>query len=361
MASQQELFPEVVLSDFDEEMMSDREVEAELRAAIPDIQMPIAVATADIAPTTSVSNVDAKSAAPSTHAVDNRPVGSKTTTPTVHGSQMSKATFAKPPIPCRLCSHAHPIYKCPTFKKMSIEKRLKAVAYHHYCYNCLRPDHVSRNCPVPFRCSFCKNKHHSMLHLSKKAKTQYPSRAEPKPSTSVVPRGIFPVPPPNVLPSSVLPVGRIIMLTPTVVVRLCMPKNSMPVRAILDPCCQVSQVCASLIAELNWPLTKIDNMDHADFLIMSRFDSTQKQFVTARVANITRGVTPSMSAPPSIRESFVGLELADPTFDRSGPIAMVLGPEIYSKIISPRIITQPGLPTAQYTTFGWVISGPAHL
>lgn len=299
------------------------------------------------------SQCDADREVPTRHDAEPKP----TTSASNRLTPMSELPMAS----CRICNRRHPLYKCSVFRKMSLEKRLRTVAYNRYCYNCLRPDHLSKNCPVRLSCRHCTERHHSLLHKTRGNRSKKNSRAVRNNPTSVVPRGIFPPPPPHVIPVSVLPMGRLLSLSPTVLVRLCLPHSTIPVRALLDPCCSISQVCASLVHQLRWPTTKVNELEYADLLIISRFDSVQRHFVTASVANITRGVTPSVSISPAIRESFVGLELADPAFDKAGPIAMVLGPEIYSKIISPRVIAQPGLPTAQYTTFGWVLSGPVPL
>ncbi|XP_065368793.1 uncharacterized protein LOC135961228 [Calliphora vicina] len=61
--------------------------------------------------------------------------------------------------------------------------------------------------------------------------------------------------------------------------------------------------------------------------------------------------------PDSILEPFLGFQLADPTFNHSGNVALVLGPEVAPLILKGKIHTSPGLPLAQYTIFGWIISG----
>lgn len=52
-------------------------------------------------------------------------------------------------IPCRLCTQAHPFYKCETFKRLPLEKRLRNVVFFRYCYNCL---------------SSSGDRHHTLLH-----------------------------------------------------------------------------------------------------------------------------------------------------------------------------------------------------
>ncbi|XP_058980342.1 uncharacterized protein LOC131803271 [Musca domestica] len=365
MASQQELFPEVCLSDYDEEMMSDREVEAELRANKEAFTATVPQ-TADTTQTPKPIDPQVQPTQP----IDPQmiaPPNAETTlasqpqtalepkvssAPSRMASSSSRALFQ-----CRLCSHHHPLHKCFVFRKMTVEKRVRMVVRHRYCYNCLRLDHVSKFCPVPKRCNYCGKKHHTILHEHQEDSSNRTQNS----ARWLVPRGIVPTPPPHILPTSVLPISRVFSLSPTLRVNICLPNSTVPVRALLDPCCPVSQVCASLINDLRWPTTKVNHMSYADFMITSRFDPGQRQFVTASVANITCGVTPPMTISSSVREAFVGLELADPSFDCSGPVAMVLGPEIYYKIIKPRIIQQPGLPTAQYTSFGWVISGPVNM
>ncbi|XP_058987748.1 uncharacterized protein LOC131806900 isoform X3 [Musca domestica] len=344
MASQ-ELFPEVVLSDYDDAVMSDRELEAELRATNPNSSVPDGDPVVELVPTTSAADIRASISEPSQ------------TVATAALSRVRRAPINSMVL-CLLCTQPHALQKCSVFRRMALENRIRTVTYHRCCYNCLRPDHVSKFCQISQRCKFCTKKHHTLLHEAPRTKNLDTAQRTHK---SIVPRGTFPVPPRHVLPTLMLPIGRIMSLFPTVVVRLCLPKSTVAVRALLDPCCPVSQVCVSLVNDLRWPTTSVNHMTYADFMIMSRFDPSQRQFVTASVANITRGVTPSFSAPPNIRDSFVGLELADPNFDRAGPIAMVLGPEIYHKIVEPRVISNPGLPTAIYTKFGWIISGPVPL
>ncbi|XP_073959824.1 uncharacterized protein [Choristoneura fumiferana] len=56
-----------------------------------------------------------------------------------------------------------------------------------------------------------------------------------------------------------------------------------------------------------------------------------------------------------------GLELADPSFNVPGKIDMLLGADVYGRILLDGIIKAPlGAPIAQRTTLGWILSGPIH-
>jgi len=55
-----------------------------------------------------------------------------------------------------------------------------------------------------------------------------------------------------------------------------------------------------------------------------------------------------------------GLQLADPDFDKPGPIGIIIGADSYGQIIKPELIRgDPLSPIAQSTLFGWTVLGPA--
>ncbi|XP_075150623.1 uncharacterized protein LOC142224721 [Haematobia irritans] len=91
--------------------------------------------------------------------------------------------------------------------------------------------------------------------------------------------------------------------------------------------------------------------------VSSAYDPEQRLTFTARVHDLGRVLTPAEAVPERIKESFLGLPLADPQFYRVGRVAIVFGPEVYGRIITHRVYTSPGLPVAHYTIFGWVLSG----
>jgi len=54
-----------------------------------------------------------------------------------------------------------------------------------------------------------------------------------------------------------------------------------------------------------------------------------------------------------------GLQLADPSFSKPGPIDIILGADVYGQLIEEGVIKGPiNSPIAQKTKFGWIISGP---
>lgn len=74
--------------------------------------------------------------------------------------------------------------------------------------------------------------------------------------------------------------------------------------------------------------------------------------------------TPSRNIQYANWPHIEGLTLADPHFNRSGPIDIVLGGEVYGEILltsANNCIKGPtGTPTAQNTELGWILIGKAH-
>ena len=69
---------------------------------------------------------------------------------------------------CQLC-HAltHRLYKCKQFTEMTTEAKESIVKDKRLCFNCLRDDHIARNCTSSAWCKVdgCSRKHHTLLHI----------------------------------------------------------------------------------------------------------------------------------------------------------------------------------------------------
>ncbi|KAJ0169355.1 hypothetical protein K1T71_015239 [Dendrolimus kikuchii] len=66
---------------------------------------------------------------------------------------------------CPICSQAHFIFSCETFRKLDIESRIKRIKELNVCRNCLRPGHNHNQCRLT-HCKYCNNKHNTLLHMS---------------------------------------------------------------------------------------------------------------------------------------------------------------------------------------------------
>ncbi|XP_050358095.1 uncharacterized protein LOC126778512 isoform X2 [Nymphalis io] len=66
---------------------------------------------------------------------------------------------------CPLCSQAHALYKCDSFRSLSIESRIQKANDYNDCLNYLRLGHSAKQCKLS-HCKYCKIKHNTLLHLN---------------------------------------------------------------------------------------------------------------------------------------------------------------------------------------------------
>lgn len=289
-------------------------------------------------------------------------------------TKSSVATSSSLRYRCHVCGDKHPLRFCWKFLRLSLVKRLRVVVQYGYCSRCLAQSHRTKDCRSKGRCKKCDGDHHLLLHSgSTPALTGKKSDVRPSPSKSKMSRPSQSCnsgpsekyrDPANLPPGanivsavSTLPLISVVSLSPSLVVHVKSTTSSIPVRAVLDPCGKQSQLCSALMKFLQLPISHLDGVPLCRFTIASAYDPKQTLTLTARVCSLEHVFTPPESVPERIQESYLGLPLADPQFYKRGRVALVLGPEVYAQIITSRVHTTPGLPVAQYTIFGWVLSG----
>ncbi|XP_046811553.1 uncharacterized protein LOC124420984 [Lucilia cuprina] len=176
---------------------------------------------------------------------------------------------------------------CRKFQNMSLERRIRMVLLHHCCSRCLSAEHISRDCTSEGHCGQCKRKHHSMLH----SKTHVAAKSK-KRARNEVNRPDAPV------NSSPLPLLHVVTFS----------------------------VGADKIYRVN---------------ICSQYDSTQNITFTVKVKKMIGIQTPLQSVSDSVKIHFPGLQLADPSFNVSGKVALVIGPEIAPQVLKGKIYSNP--------------------
>ena len=67
---------------------------------------------------------------------------------------------------CPKCKGQHRLYLCDAFKSVDVNARLTFVKENHLCFNCLFGNHCVSNCRSPVRCTICKRKHNTLLHVT---------------------------------------------------------------------------------------------------------------------------------------------------------------------------------------------------
>nr|XP_036677578.1 uncharacterized protein LOC118878640 [Drosophila suzukii] len=197
---------------------------------------------------------------------------------------------------CRVCRGIHPLRKCNRFLRLSTEKRLRAVLINKYCANCLAHQHSEKVCRSGDTCKKCGENHHTLLHLRESSGSRCRSISPLRPSMT------SPRPSASVLRSP----------SPT-------------------PSSRNHSRCS-------------DQFDQptADPSVASLL---QHRSVRSALAN-------------DVRAKFNDIRIADEQFHRPATISLVLGSDVYRDVIQPGFLNlDEGLPVAQSTVFGWIVSG----
>lgn len=148
--------------------------------------------------------------------------------------------------------------------------------------------------------------------------------------------------------------------------------NYESVRLLIDPGSELSFITAALVKRLgvarqsaSIPLLGIGGIQSGrtkgvvTIELHSTYDySTYCTIQTYILPHLTCKL-PSYSIETESWSHIRGLQLADPSFDKPGPVHLILGADSYGQILKPNIILGTlQSPVAQNTIFGWVLSGP---
>ncbi|XP_075167921.1 uncharacterized protein LOC142240089 [Haematobia irritans] len=266
---------------------------------------------------------------------------------------------------CRLCRQSHPLRKCKRFLSMNITKRKETVQKYGYCKNCLAHEHSGNACFTTTGCRFCKKDHHSLLHAhprlqntqrknSSSSSSKKPSVKTEKPTVSSTPSTAFNSA--STTLSAILKQNAVTLL-PTALVSVTTKKGNCVLRCLLDSGSNSSSISSKIVDKLDLTTLTLEEETICPLTLISTHNSDISIDTVLKVNNRISMHTPSKSIPQSYVQHFSNLVLADKDFYKSAPISIILGVDVYSRIISEGFLNRSGLPTAQNTIFGWSIYG----
>ena len=277
-----------------------------------------------------------------------------------HSSKSSSKSHGHTYFKCRICVHkSHPLKKCFKFVAMNAVERKRVAIQHKYCINCLAHNHQgSKTCTSKTSCHICKGKHHTMLHHHPRMSTKADSsKQHPKSSHSKTPRPTQrESSPAHVSSLSTFLSAGVVSLLPTAVINLIIDGKPRAVRALLDQCCPFSRVSSALIEDLKVKSFSVAGHSMVTLVLQSRCTDQAKIEGQFRVGNRLSMMTPFRSLDKGVKSNFPHMFLADVEFYRSRSIALVIGSEMFAKVIQEGMMQRGGL-VAQNTIFGWAISG----
>ncbi|XP_051158199.1 uncharacterized protein LOC127279715 [Leptopilina boulardi] len=284
---------------------------------------------------------------------------------------------------CSLCSGEHYIGSCLKFLEKSTSERRNEARRLHLCFNCLGAHH-SKKCESKRRCLTCKEKHHSSLHAPiQSSEMSQNSNIAP---TQTTPTGVSALTASTSAPSTDAPTltTRVSTLTAslsapkhsvvlaTAQVILTVPRGTeVRVRALLDQGSEASFVTESIVQLLKLPRCRTGisltcmgasvpgtARSTAQISLRSIHNSSFHLETHALVLPRLTSHLPSRKLLELDINQFEGLSLADPHFFKPDSVDLILGSDIYCRILRSglkRFHTTSLI--VQDTTLGWVVSG----
>ncbi|XP_037825847.1 uncharacterized protein LOC119613853 [Lucilia sericata] len=299
------------------------------------------------------------------------------------------------PLKCPICQEPHPLRFCPTFLSMSSEDRYSLVKKQRRCTKCLAASHDHKSCKSQFRCSFCKQKHHSLLHRSENqpvtqlannrsfndysmnnnnGNTNHdsnPSQTNGNPVDNPTTSAAAAARSRQAYSTQLQSTTYNSVILGTALVDVCVGDVRCTVRALIDSASEATFISKKLQASLAIPTktshTTITGLSGSLSAIATRIctitisSPLEKLFKTstdAFVVNKLTGDLPYYELSSIMSTKFSDLPLADSYSAKTSNVELLIGCDVYPKILRDGIRWDYNRSlVAQRTIFGWIISG----
>ncbi|XP_039970047.1 uncharacterized protein LOC120781954 [Bactrocera tryoni] len=156
---------------------------------------------------------------------------------------------------------------------------------------------------------------------------------------------------------SLLPTTAIL---PTAVVKIEAGGRLHLIRALIDACAPTSLIARDLAVELKLEQTHIGGQRGCLVVLRGRHGTNTRISTHVRTINGYMRISPTTTLDSDLAAPYSHIKLADPNFYKSSPIRLVLGADVYSRIMTQQVMPHTfGQFLAQGSIFGWVLSGTA--
>ncbi|XP_058816784.1 uncharacterized protein LOC131680080 [Topomyia yanbarensis] len=313
------------------------------------------------------------------------------------------------------CKQTHYLFQCEFFRSQTPHQRFELVKRNNLCINCLRAAHYGKNC-TSGSCKYCQRKHHTLLHLPPSPTllaTEAPPHMQPAPVTMLHQQSRFenqmshPPPVTQISDSVGTSVGRSVSLSsPSVLAPFPAPSGTVappftscqtvtPVpmsdhtvllftalvkvrdnlgqthlaRVLLDSGSQSNFISESLCQRLalnrrkvNVPVSGIGQaIVNVRYTVSVQFSSHFRSHEYCLECLVLPKLTvslPTRTVDISAWKLPEHLPLADPQFNVSHGIDLIVGAELFSMILqAEQIAFDDQLPVLQKTSLGYIIAG----
>ncbi|XP_063389047.1 uncharacterized protein LOC134674826 [Cydia fagiglandana] len=269
-------------------------------------------------------------------------------------SNKAKPALLVPPVSnCAMCSApGHKLDNCTKFLELQPLERFAQVKERRLCILCCRPSHSVKNCKSSVTCGICKRRHHTLLHFEKDKELE-------------------PTAPPTQVALAVHNANAPSLFSTAIVMIKNKFNNFVPIRMLMDnasACNFVTLKCAQKLGipiRNNSPtvngvgLSSTDTFGIVDCeIVPSNGDSSCKfSFEAFVLPKICHDMPPEPLNVSSWRH-LKDLDLADPSFHKSGPIDMLVNVNLFAAALQSGVVKgNADEPIAVRTVFGWLVMG----
>ncbi|GBM25444.1 hypothetical protein AVEN_231697-1, partial [Araneus ventricosus] len=262
---------------------------------------------------------------------------------------------------CVICNQfkKHSVYNCEMFLNHSPLERYELCKKHNICTNCLN-FHPSKSCISKSRCQICSSFHNTKLHRDK-TDVSIPSTAEGFTDTApkVNSEQCFALRSTDNKNSKSM---KYLMSTAVAYV------NGMPVRIILDSASEINFISSDCAMSLGLKGNRIhssvsginglaQDIKYETNAIISNKDNSFNESLKFMVVPKISSVTPSCNLDISKLSLPKHIKLEDPSFHKPAKISMLLGAQVFFKIIKADQIKINDSITLQNSVFNYIVIG----
>lgn len=282
---------------------------------------------------------------------------------------------------CSFCnSTGHKIYSCQEFLQLSPPNRYAFIRSKKCCTNCLSCSHRYNQCTSNHSCNICKNKHHSLLHMSQSQApydTQHFKTAQislkdnNKTSEKLITCNTSSTDNNPTTFTAMVSTNTTVLLATALVSITASNGNSVVCRAVLDSAgaatfisdniAQILRVKRSFdgmpkVCGLSSSPVKTHGITHVNISSLNGTALAESHPVII-LNKITNGL-PSSPITPDVKEQLKHVVLADPTFDTPANVDLLIGADLFTKTLKGNQFSLgDDMPTAMDTIFGFVLIG----
>lgn len=286
-------------------------------------------------------------------------------------TQSSKAFFTlNPNYKCYVCQQNHIASRCPTLMPLSYADKIKLINERNLCNNCLLR-HNTQDCNAPITCSTCNGRHRTILHpdvitmttIAQKESNNDENTFEMLEEDEQIEHQLIEYVNHSYTGCSVI--------LATALVNIQVRDKTITLKALID-----QGSTANLITTRATQLLRLNTYDtdvtllgvgnikashitkYSQFTISSVYDPTLLMPIEALLVKNITNLKPLMLSTNHEWQHFTKLQLADPTYDKSSKIDLLLGASIYAEILQDGVVKGfAHEPIAQQTKLGWIVSG----